>query len=324
MQLFHLKNDALQLTLSDFGASWLSCLVKVKDQWREVLVTTTPENWHKQTAYFGATIGRYANRIANGRYCLNGKTFILAQNNGQHHLHGGVKGADKQLWDVEFADEQAVRFCKKFANGEEGFGGEVNTTVEYRLTENTLAITFNALSDQTTPLCLTNHAYFNLSGEPTIFQHQLQINADYYLPVDSTGIPNAPLKAVSHTSFDFRQAKAIGQDLLADHDQQQVKGYDHAFLLAKNQQNSTACQISVDNLSLEIQTTMPAVQIYTGNWLAGQPNLAGGEYSDYAGIAIEPEFLPDTPNHPEWWEIGGISRQNEPYHHSIIYRFSER
>lgn len=321
MQLFHLKNDFLQLTLSDFGASLLSCLVKVKEQWREVLVTTTPENWHTQTAYFGATIGRYANRISNGRYCLNGKTFILAQNNGQHNLHGGIQGADKQFWGIEFADEQAVRFGKKFANGEEGFGGEVNATVEYRLTENALTITFNALSDQITPLCLTNHAYFNLSGEPTIHHHQLQINADYYLPVDSTGIPNAPLKAVSHTSFDFRQAKAIGRDLLADHDQQQVKGYDHAFLLAKNAENETACVLSVVDLSLAISTTMPAIQLYTGNWLAGQPNFAGGTYPDYAGVALEPEFLPDTPNHPEWWQYGGISQSNEDYQHKICYTF---
>lgn len=324
MQLFHLKNEFLQLTLSNFGASWLSCLVKVKNQWREVLVTTTPESWHKQSAYFGATIGRYANRIANGRYILNGKEFVLAQNNGQHNLHGGIMGADKQEWQLEFANEQAVRFGKKFANGEEGFGGEVLASVEYRLNGKQIEIEFHAQSDEDTPLCLTNHAYFNLSNAPTIHQHQLQINADYYLPVDSTGIPNAPLKAVSENNhFDFRTAKTIGQDLLQDADQQAVKGYDHAFLLAKNRQNSTACRLSVDDLSLEIQTTMPAVQIYTGNWLAGQPNLAGGKYSDYAGIAIEPEFLPDTPNHPEWWEMGGITRKNEPYHHSIIYRFSE-
>lgn len=321
MQFFTLKNNFLHITLSDFGASWLSCLVKVQNQWREVLVTTTPENWHKQNAYFGATIGRYANRIANGRYVLNGKTFVLAQNNGKHNLHGGEIGADKQIWQVKSATEQAVCFYKKFANEEEEFGGNVQACVEYRLNENSLTITFNAISDEDTPLCLTNHAYFNLSNQPTIHQHHLQINADHYLPVDSSGIPNAPLKKVENSSFDFRCGKPIGQDLLIDDDQKQVKGYDHAFLLAKSSSNLPACTLSVADLRLDIHTTMPAIQLYTGNWLKGQPNLQGGEYCDYAGVAIEPECLPDTPNHPEWWKYGGISKANEPYQHEICYRF---
>lgn len=321
MKLYDLHNEHLKLTLSDVGASWLSCQVKTADGWREVLVTTTPERWAEQTAYFGATVGRYANRIANGRYTLNGKEFVLAQNNGQNNLHGGTLGADKKQWTVEMQSSQAVRFHQKFANGEEGFGGEINATVEYRLTGNQITILFNAISDQDTPLCLTNHAYFNLSGEATIHHHRLQLNASHYLPVGADGIPNAPLKNVVGTHFDFRQPKTLGEDLLKDADQQAVKGYDHAFLLAKNQQNQTACTLSVSDLHLKIHTTMPAVQIYTGNWLAGQPNLLGGEYGDYAGVAIEPEFLPDTPNHPEWWEIGGISRAGETYCHSISYTF---
>lgn len=321
MNLFHLHNDFLELTLSDFGASWLSCQVKTASGWREVLITTTPENWQKQTVYYGATIGRYANRIANGRYTLNGKEFVLAQNNGENNLHGGSIGADKRIWTVVSQSEQAVRFACKFANGEEGFGGEVAASVEYRLESNVLTIEYHATSVQDTPLCFTNHAYFNLSGEPTIHQHRLQIHADHYLPVDSNGIPNAPLKAVEKTSFDFRQPKTIGQDLLSDADQQAVKGYDHAFLLAKNPPNSTACTLSVADLALELSTSMPAVQLYTGNWLGGQPNLSGGEYPDRAGVALEPEFLPDTPNHPEWWDIGGITRAGKEYRHNICYRF---
>lgn len=321
MNLYYLHNDHLKLTLSDFGASWLSCQVKVGDTWREVLVTTTPERWHEQTAYFGATVGRYANRIANARYTLNGKEFVLAQNHGVNNLHGGLLGADKQTWAVDFATEQAVCFRKKFANGEEGFGGEVETTVEYRLNGNRLDILFNAKSSEDTPLCLTNHAYFNLSGEPTVHQHQLQIHAAQYLPVASDGIPNAPLKSVENTGFDFRQAKTIGQDLLKDADQQVVRGYDHAFLLAKNTANSTACTLAVSDLKLELATSLPALQVYTGNWLAGQPNLIGGEYADHAGVALEPEFLPDTPNHPEWRDIGGITKAGETYRHTISYRF---
>lgn len=322
MNLFYLRNDFLRITLSDFGASWLSCQVNVNGTWREVLVTTTPEQWQQQTVYFGATIGRYANRIANGRYTLNGKTFTLAQNSGENNLHGGLIGADKQVWAVENADEQAVRFRKIFANGEEGFGGEVETSVEYRLDGNQLRITFHAVSDQDTPLCLTNHAYFNLDGSPTIHQHRLQIAAEQYLPVGSNGIPNGALKSVANSSFEFKQTKALGQDLLADADQQAVKGYDHAFLLAKNSENQPACRLSVSDLALELHTTMPALQLYTGNWLGGQPDLNGGTYPDYAGVALEPEFLPDTPNHPEWWEMGGITKAGEPYQHRICYRFT--
>ncbi len=325
MQLYILENDHLKITLSDFGASWLSCVVKLPNEPREVLVTTTPERWQEQSAYFGATIGRYANRIANGKYQLNGNTFTLAQNNGENNLHGGVIGADKCVWQVQSADLQAVTFHKIFANGEEGFGGEVTATVVYRLNDNQLEIEFYAVSDQDTPLCFTNHAYFNLSNAPTIHQHELQLNADYYLPVGSNGIPNAPLKAVEGTSFDFRTAKMIGLDLLADPVQQAVKGYDHAFLLAKHCHDLTACQpdatLSAGGITLELRTTKPALQVYTGNWLGGQPNLTGDSYPDYAGVALEPEFFPDTPNHPEWWEIGGITRAGETYRHRIHYCF---
>ncbi|KAE9534633.1 galactose mutarotase [Ursidibacter arcticus] len=326
MNLYFLENEYLKITLSDLGASWLSCLVKLPNEEREVLVTTSAENWQKQTAYFGAIVGRYANRIANGCYQLNGKSYQLAKNNGENSLHGGVLGADKQVWGVEFATAQAVRFQKVFADGEEGFGGEVTSYVEYRLKDNQLEVIFDAISNQDTPFCLTNHAYFNLSNEDTIHQHKLQINADYYLPVAENGIPNQALKAVENTSFDFRQAKFIGQDLLKDQDQKCVKGYDHAFLLAKKSADLTACTpdavLSVADITLELRTTKPALQLYTGNWLAGQPNKTGGVYADYAGVALEPEFFPDTPNHPEWWHLGGILKANEVYQHFIRYQFN--
>lgn len=321
MKLFTLHNEFLSITLSDYGASWLSCQVHLPSGTREVLVTTTPTRWHEQNVYFGATIGRYANRIANGRYQLNGKTFVLAQNNGQNNLHGGVKGADKQIWATEFVEAQAVRFHRIFADGEEGFGGEVNATVEYRLAGNRLHIEFTAISTQDTPLCFTNHAYFNLSNEPTIHQHHLQLNADHYLPVGADGIPNAPLKSVNQTTFDFRSGKHLGQDLLKDEEQRAVKGYDHAFLLAKNQPEATACTLSVADLALTLSTTMPALQLYTGNWLAGQPDCHDGYYADYAGVALEPECLPDTPNHPEWWHFGGITKAGERYNQRCEYRF---
>lgn len=334
MKFYTLENDYLRLVLSDLGASWLSCQVKFPTEQREVLVTTTPEQWHKQTAYFGATIGRYANRIANGRYCLNGQVFRLAQNNGKHHLHGGKVGADKRYWQVDSLEtgstkQQAVRFSLLFADGEEGFGGEVNASVEYRLIGNQVEIEFRGVSDQDTPLCLTNHAYFNLSTAPTIHQHFLQIRAESFLPVAQDGIPNGGLISVDQSSFDFWAGKAIGRDLLADSYQQAVKGYDHAFQLtpkkAKTSQALTACPADVllraDDLSLELRTTQPALHLYTGNWLAGQPDLHGGVYGDYAGVAFEPECFPDSPNHSEWWQWGGIAKAGEPYFALTQYRF---
>ncbi|VEI77963.1 Aldose 1-epimerase [Mannheimia haemolytica] len=320
MKLFTLENAFLRITLSDVGASWLSCIVKMPNEEREVLVTTSAKNWQKQTAFFGATIGRYANRIANAEYRLNGKTYQLAKNNGEHNLHGGELGADKVVWQLESQSEQAVKFSYVFADGEEGFGGEVKAFVEYRLTQNELQISFDATTNQDTPLCLTNHAYFNLQGSETILDHELMINAEAYLPVDASGIPNAPLKKVDSTGFDFRCAKKIGQDLLADEDQKAVKGYDHAFLLAKNSENPTAC-LAVEDLKMEFRTSMPALQVYTGNWLKGQPDLNGGEYSDYAGVALEPEFFPNSLNQPELLQFGGITKAGEGYHHTISYRF---
>ena len=320
MQTFLLENDYLKITLSDFGASWLSCVVKHPSSDREILITTTPDRWQENSAYFGATIGRYANRIAHARYQLNQQQYQLAANNGENNLHGGKIGGSQVHWQVVNQQPQVVTFAYTFADGEEGFGSEVQATVTYRLHEKTVTIDYAAKANGATPLCLTNHAYFNLSGEKTITQHQLQLNAEQYLPVDATGIPNAPLTAVAGTGFDFRQPKLLGQDLLKDADQQAVKGYDHAFLIAKNNQNPTAC-LAVDDLRLTLETSYPAIQIYTGNWLAGQPDLNDGHYVDYAGVALEPEFFPNSPNQPELAQYGGISQANEPYQHYIHYNF---
>ena len=251
MKTFTLENNYLKITLSNLGASWLSCIVKHPKGDREVLITTIPKRWAEQSAYFGATVGRYANRIANGEYELNGKVYQLAKNNGDNNLHGGLKGANAVEWQVLEHCSQAVKFGYTFADGEEGFGGEVKATVTYRLTDNQLEVDFDALSDRATPLCLTNHAYFNLDGSTTIHHHSLQINASHYLPVGGDGIPNGLLKAVDSTSFDFRQPKAIGEDLLADTDQRVVRGYDHAFLIAKENQNFTTC-LSVEDLQLRL------------------------------------------------------------------------
>ncbi|MCL7724582.1 galactose-1-epimerase [Actinobacillus pleuropneumoniae] len=320
MKTFTLENSFLKITLSDFGAAWLSCVVKHPKGEREVLVTTSAENWQNQTAYFGATCGRYANRIANAEYQLNGKTYTLVKNDGKNTLHGGANGADKQIWQAEQLDPQAVKFSRIFADGEQGFGGEVYAVVTYRLNGKEVEIAFEATANQDTPLCFTNHAYFNLLGAGDVLSHQLMINADEYLPVGADGIPILPFKAVAHTGFDFSTPKPIGQDLLKDTDQQLVKGYDHAFKLVKNPTKPTAC-LTVEDLALKLNTSMPALQCYSGNWLGGQPNLSGSTYQDYAGVALEPEFFPDSPNQAELAKFGGITKAGERYKHDIRYTF---
>ncbi|NBI40567.1 galactose-1-epimerase [[Haemophilus] felis] len=315
----------MQIQVTDWGATWLSCKVPVKNELREVLIGCQLEDYPVQQAYLGATVGRFANRIANSKFELNGKQVHLSTNQGLHQLHGGVKGFDKQRWNILKEGDDFVRFSLISVDGEEGFMGNVEVLVTYFLTEdNAVEIHFDAISDQDTPLNLTNHAYFNLenaTGGSDVRQHRLQINASHYLPVDCQGIPNAPLKSLANTSFDFTQGKSIAQDFLQE-EQQIVKGYDHSFLLHHIPQQECATLSAPDNsLRLQIFTSQPALQVYTGNFLGGTPKRDGSEYADYAGIALETQALPDTPNHPEWWQYGGISKVNERYQHWTVFKF---
>ncbi|MFD1806908.1 galactose-1-epimerase [Pasteurella oralis] len=325
-QVFTLTNShGMSIQMMDWGATWISCKVPVKNQLREVLLGCQLEDYLVQQAYLGVTVGRYANRIAQGQFELNGKSFQLSRNQGKHQLHGGLHSFDRQRWQLVKCGQNFVSFMLYSTDGDQGFPGNVEVAVTYTLTEsNCVEITFDAKADQDTPLNLTNHAYFNLNDADygcDICNHHLQLNAAQYLPVDQAGIPNAPLKSVQQTSFDFRQMKQIAQDFLQD-EQLLVKGYDHAFLLGDNKEEMCAILTAQDgSLSLRVSTSQPALQVYTGNFLAGTPNRFAGVYTDYAGIALETQALPDTPNHPEWWQLGGISRANEKYHHWTQFQF---
>ncbi|QLB12689.1 aldose 1-epimerase [Bisgaardia hudsonensis] len=321
--IFTLSLDNISIQVMDWGATWLSYKVKIEENYREILLGCLPNNYDKQSVYMGATIGRYANRIANSQFEINGKSYLLNANQDQHQLHGGPKGFDKIRWNIEKCGENFIQFSHFSINGEQGFPGNVKVFVTYILEKNGIKIEFNAESDQDTPLNLTNHAYFNLDNAEQgtdIRHHKLQLSADYFLPVDSQGIPNAPLKLVKNTSFDFNQEKLIGQDFLKE-EQTITKGYDHSFLLAKNhEQPSVKLTSSDEKISLCIKTSQPAIQIYTGNYLEGTINRIGKHYYDYSGIALETQALPDTPNHPEWYKFGGIIKANEKYHHWTSYQ----
>ncbi|OOF44432.1 galactose-1-epimerase [Rodentibacter rarus] len=324
-QLVALQNEkGMCIKLMDWGATWLSCQVPVKGELREVLLGCNTEDYAVQQAYLGASVGRYANRIANAQFELNGETIQLVANQGAHQLHGG-EGFNKRRWEMQKCGENSVRFSLYSPDGDQGFPGSLNVAVTYTLTEdNAVKIEYEGVSDKDTALNLTNHAYFNLENAAQgsdIREHRLRLNSDFYLPVDAEGIPNSPLKHVMGTSFDFRVEKAIKQDFLQG-DQQVTKGYDHSFIVNKAWQKPCVLLTSPnEDLSLEVRTSQAALQVYTGNYLAGTPTREGGEYADFSGIALETQCLPDTPNHPEWQNYGGIQKANERYYQWTEFQF---
>ncbi|OOF67578.1 galactose-1-epimerase [Rodentibacter caecimuris] len=324
-QIITLTNQqGMSVQFTDWGASWISCQVPSGEDLREVLLGCQLEDYSRQQAYLGASIGRYANRIANSQFELDGRLIQLAANQGRHQLHGG-NGFDRRHWRIEKCGQNFVCFSLFSSDGDQGFEGNVHAQVTYTLMEdNAVKIEYEADSDRDTALNLTNHAYFNLEDAVNgsdVRRHQLRLNADFYLPVDSEGIPNSPLKHVSGTSFDFRQAKSIIQDFLQE-EQQLTKGYDHSFIVNKAWQKPCVLLISPNqDLSLEVLTSQAALQVYTGNYLGGTPTRVGNDYDDFSGIALETQCLPDTPNHPEWQNYGGITRANEKYYQWTIYKF---
>lgn len=316
-------------TFMDWGATWLSARVPMRDgSVREALLgCATPSDYLHQDAYLGATIGRYANRIRKATLVQQG--IQLTANQGEHQLHGGPQGFDKRRWQIVSQSENSVVYRLDSPDGDQGYPGNLLAQVSYTLDDdNCLSISYQAEVDRPCPVNLTNHAYFNLDAHHgDARQHRLQLLAEQYLPVDSDGIPNAPLKAVAGTSFDFRAGKSVAQDFLADADQQAVKGYDHAFLLnSAGDANQPAAHLwSADGeLQLTVTTAAPALQFYTGNYLAGTRAREQESYTAFQGIALESEFLPDSPNHPEWPQPSCWLQPGERWESVTRYRFTPR
>ncbi len=259
--------------------------------------------------YFGATVGRYANRIAGGRFVLDGKSYQLPQNNGPNSLHGGTRGFDKRVWKaqpVETPTGPSLRLTYVSAAGEEGYPGELTAHVTYRLDDDdTLTIDYEATTTAPTPVNLANHAYFNLTGNPerTILNHVLQINADRFTPVDATLIPTGEMRAVAETPFDFRMPHSIGSRINAKDEQLRLGGgYDHNWVLNSGGTGSlrlAAVLTDPDSgRSLEIRTTQPGLQFYSGNFLDGKPAGAGTVFQYRTGLCLETQHFPDSPNQP--------------------------
>lgn len=284
--------------------------------------------------YFGAVVGRYGNRIAEGQFTLDGETYELAINNGENHLHGGIIGFDKVVWDAKPVFGEAwngLELSYLAKDMEEGYPGNLQVTVTYKLTDaNELIVHYEATTDKATPINLTQHSYFNLKGEGegTILDHELMLNADQFTPVDEGLIPTGELRAVEGTPLDFTSPKPIGRDI--GEDNQQLKfglGYDHNFVLNNESKDAMTLAARVYEPTtgrvMEVRTTEPGIQFYCGNFLDGRlTGKAGKPYVHRGGFCLETQHFPDSPNQPDFPST--ILRPGEKYDTTTKFTFSTR
>ncbi|HXB44783.1 MAG TPA: aldose epimerase family protein [Puia sp.] len=327
VHLFTLTNKSgAQVKISDYGGTITSWIVPDKkgNLGSIVLGFDSLSGYLAKPPYFGATIGRYGNRIANGKFKIGKDTYSLAKNHGNNSLHGGLKGFDKVVWEalpvVDSVAALTLNYTSK--DGEEGYPGNLRTSVRFVLSDqDELIIEYSAQTDKPTPVNLTNHSYFNLSGDVSnnIFEHILMIDADHYTPVDTTLIPTGEIKSVKGTPFDFTKPEKIGSRI------SEVKGgYDHNFVLNKKDsvlQLVAYVSDSVSGRKLEVFTTEPGLQFYSGNFLNGKFKTSSGKsIPQHAAMCLETQHFPDSPNEPSFPST--ILQPGEKYHSITKYKVS--
>lgn len=331
--LFELENDAgATVSLTNYGGTVVSLSVKDRDGKLDdvVLGFDTLEAYRKASPYFGCIVGRYGNRIARAKFTLEGVEYVLAANEGDHHLHGGIKAFDKVVWDAQILerdDAAGVKLTYFSRDGEEGYPGNLSCTVTYHLTNaNELRIDYACATDKITHFNPTHHGYFNLAGHGAgnILEHELTLFAERFTPVDSTLIPTGELRAVSGTPMDFTRPRRVG-DRIEEQDEQLVfaGGYDHNWVL-NNQNGGLALAARVyepkSGRVMEVLTTQPGIQFYTGNFLPD--DLAGKQgrtYGRRGALCLETQHFPDSPNKPEFPST--ILRPSGEYKQTTIYKF---
>jgi aldose 1-epimerase len=333
VQIYTLTNvHGIEARIMTYGAALVS--LKTPDRAGNfqniVLGFDTLQPYLDGVPYFGATVGRYANRIADGRLTLDGKSYQLPKNDGPNSLHGGVQGFDKRIWIarvVQARQGAAVRLTYVSAAGEEGYPGQLTAHVTYRLNnDDSLAIEYEATTTAPTPVNLANHAYFNLSGDTQrqILDNVLTINADAFTPVNATLIPTGEIRSVGNTPFDFRKPQTVG-DRINEPDEQLKfgHGYDHNWVLNKSRAETLALAAVLTDpqsgRSLEIRTTQPGLQFYSGNFLDGKPAGGGDGFKRRTGLCLETQHFPDSPNEPAFPST--ILRPGEVYSARTVLAF---
>lgn len=330
VSLYTLKNkNGMVVTITNYGGRVVSLIVPDKDN-KMVDVSLGYDSLKsyrkKGEPFFGALIGRYGNRIAKGKFSLEGKEYQLQINNGQNSLHGGDDGFFAKVWDAK-QDGQQLTLSYTSEDGEAGYPGKLEAKVIYTLTDdNALKIDYEATTDKTTIVNLTNHTYFNLSGEGenTILDHELMIAADNFTPVDSTLIPTGQIQAVKGGVFDFTTAKTIGKDIEKVDEQLKFgKGYDHNFALNRHDEKTVVATVKSPKtgIKMEIYTTEPGLQFYCGNFMTGEDHDGknGKAYSHRSAFCLETQHFPDAPNHPNF--ASTTLKPGETYKSSTTYKF---
>ncbi|WP_349351584.1 aldose epimerase family protein [Flagellimonas sp. MMG031] len=296
-----------------------------------VLSFDDPMQYLTENPFLGALIGRYGNRIANGQFTLDGNTFTLCKNHGKHHLHGGFKGFDKVFWDISVLDTSkgtALELSYTSPHGEEGYPGKLQVTVTYTLLDtNELDVRYLAKTDRPTIVNLTQHSYFNLSGNlcSPVLDHEIFLNADSFLPVDDELVPTGELRDVCGTPFDFRKPKLIGKDIEKHHEQLSFgNGYDHCWSLntAENKfQLAASAYHGKSGRFLQVYTSEPGIQFYSGNFLDVKlPGKSESSYSNRCGFCLETQHFPDTPNHTHFPTV--TLKPEETYFSRTLFKLS--
>jgi len=330
VKLYILTNKAgAEITVINYGAKIVSLMVPDnKGNLTDVVLghNNMDEYLKSEEPYFGAICGRTGNRIAKGKFTLDGMEYTLAVNNGPNNLHGGLKGFNAVVWDANQTDSQTIELTYLSKDGEEGYPGNLSTKITYHLTDdNALEIKYEATTDKATIINLTNHSYFNLSGagDPHIGDHVLRIYADEYLPTDDTAIPYGNPEKVKGTPMDFSAPHKIGERI--DESFQQLifgKGYDHTYVLNKKAgELALTCYSPKTGIMLETYTTEPGVQVYTGNWMTGNfEGKNGKHYPARSAVCFETQHYPDSINHPDYPTT--VLRPFEKFESKTIYRFT--
>jgi aldose 1-epimerase len=329
VQLYFLENEFLQLAITNYGATIVALRVKNSSIPNESVIAGFVSLQKYITAvnsYYGCTVGRVANRIANAKFTLNDKEYILQPNNDGNCLHGGVDALHTKVWKVNSVTETSIELNYFSKDGEAGFPANVHFTTTFSLQQQQLQINYTATTDASTPINLTNHSYFNLNGvgNGDILQHQLQIDATAYLPINEKAIPTGVIANVKGTAFDFLQPKVIGKDINREEEQLQIgKGYDHCFVLNTKGNIDEKCAALIGDISgikMNVYTTKLGMQLYTGNYMQGQHTFFNGAKDEQrTAVCLETQSFPDSVNQPNFPIT--IITPTIPYSHTTIYEF---